>query len=164
MWNFKGNLWNSMQNVIPNILNDAYLRALRFKSTKVFVKQSPDLLVWHQTVHYYDLEQGGIYKMRTSSQIFSTALQNSMLYENHIFQWMGKIFLRNFKDLKFHTKYITHTLKDGCFIPRWKNLGALVFYELVIIFLMVPQVDEVHDGNIQPYGHYDVNPQVTMKT
>ena len=33
---------------------------------------------------------------------------------NHIFQSMGKIFSVGFKSypLKFHTKYLTHTLKD----------------------------------------------------
>ena len=51
-----------------------------------------------------------------------------MLYENHIFQCMGKIFRVEFQrvPLKFHTKYLTHTytkylthkLKDLDFIEE----------------------------------------------
>ena len=42
------------------------------------------------------------------------ALRISMLYKSHIFQCMGKIFCVEFQrvPLKFHTKYLTHTLKD----------------------------------------------------
>ena len=50
------------------------------------------------------------------------ALKISMLYKNHIFQCMGKIFYVEFQryPLKFHTKYLTHTLKDVDFIHNWK--------------------------------------------
>ena len=50
------------------------------------------------------------------------ALKISMLYKNHIFQCVGKIFCVEFQrePLKFHTKYLTHTLKDVDFIQRWK--------------------------------------------
>ena len=39
----------------------------------------------------------------------------------HIFQCMGKIFCVEFQrvPLKFHTKCLTHTLKDAIFIQRW---------------------------------------------
>ena len=37
----------------------------------------------------------------------------NMLYKNHIFQCMGKVFC---VELKFHMKYFTHTLKDVIFI------------------------------------------------
>ena len=44
-------------------------------------------------------------------------------YENkiHIFQCMGKIFCVEFQryPLKFHTKYLTHTLKDMIFMQFW---------------------------------------------
>ena len=41
-----------------------------------------------------------------------------MLYENQIFQRMGKIFCVEFQrvPLQFHTKYLTHTLKELDFI------------------------------------------------
>ena len=50
------------------------------------------------------------------------ALKISMLYKNHIFQCMGKIFCVEFQryPLKFHTKYLTHTLKDVDFVHNWK--------------------------------------------
>ena len=49
-------------------------------------------------------------------------LKISMLYKSHIFQCMGKIFCVEFQrvPLKFHTKYLTHTLKDVDFIHIWK--------------------------------------------
>ena len=42
------------------------------------------------------------------------ALKFSKLYKNRIFQCMGKIFGVEFQRglLKFHTKYLTNTLKD----------------------------------------------------
>ena len=50
------------------------------------------------------------------------ALKISILYKNHIFQCMGKIFYAEFQrlPLKFHTKYLTRILKDEDFIHRWK--------------------------------------------
>ena len=46
------------------------------------------------------------------------ALKISILYKNEIFQCMGKIFCVEFQrfPLKFHTKYLIHTLKDDDFI------------------------------------------------
>ena len=42
----------------------------------------------------------------------------SVSYKNHIFQHMGKVFCVEFQrfPLKFHTKYLTHTLKHVDFI------------------------------------------------
>ena len=49
------------------------------------------------------------------------ALKISILYENEIFQCMGNIFCVEFQrfHLKFHTKYLTHTLKKH---PRGRCL------------------------------------------
>ena len=49
------------------------------------------------------------------------ALKIPMLYKNRIFQCMSKIFCVEFQrvPLKFHTKYLTHALKDVNFIHRW---------------------------------------------
>ena len=46
------------------------------------------------------------------------ALKISILYKNEISQCMEKIFCVEFQrfPLKFHTKYLTHTLKDDDFI------------------------------------------------
>ena len=53
-------------------------------------------------------------------------LKISMLYKNHTFQCMGKIFCVEFQmvPLKFHTKYLTYTLKDVGFIHRWKFMSS----------------------------------------
>ena len=50
------------------------------------------------------------------------ALKISILHKNCIFQCMGKIFCVEFQryPLKYHTKYLTHTLKYVYFIHRWK--------------------------------------------
>ena len=49
------------------------------------------------------------------------ALKISMFHKRFIFQCMGKIFCAEFQryPLKFHTKYLTHTLKDMNFIQHW---------------------------------------------
>ena len=49
------------------------------------------------------------------------ALKFSTSYKNHILQCMGKIFCVEFQrfPLKFHIKYLTHTLEDLYFI-QWK--------------------------------------------
>ena len=47
VWNFKGTLWNSTQNILPIhwkiwfLYNMEILRALRFKSSEVFLKRPP---------------------------------------------------------------------------------------------------------------------------
>ena len=48
------------------------------------------------------------------------ALKISMFHKRFIFQCMGKIFCVEFQryPLKFHTKYLTHTLKDMTFIQH----------------------------------------------
>ena len=50
------------------------------------------------------------------------ALKISMFHKRFIFQCMGKIFCVEFQryPLKFHTKYLSHTLKDIDFIHRWR--------------------------------------------
>ena len=60
-----------------------------------------------------------------------------MLYKNHIFQCIGKIFCVEFQrvPLKFHTKYLTHTLKYVEFIHRWKCKSSKI-YELISVFAM----------------------------
>ena len=49
------------------------------------------------------------------------ALKLSPVNKMQIFQCMGKIFCVEFQrePLKFHTKYLTHTLKDAIFKQRW---------------------------------------------
>ena len=79
---------------------------------------------------------GGRFK-NTYELLNLRALKISKLHKNYIFQCMGKIFCVEFQrvPLKFHTKYLTHTLKDvdlrahKCFwnaplyVQWWPNYG-----------------------------------------
>ena len=58
----------------------------------------------------------------------SISSYNSISYKNHIFKCMLKIFCVEFQryPLKFHSKYLTHTLKDVCFL-RFEKLRAFTF-------------------------------------
>ena len=62
-----------------------------------------------------------------------------MLYKNHIFQSMGQIFCVEFQryPLKFHTKYLTHTLKDVDFIHNRKYKSSYI-QELKSVFETPP--------------------------
>ena len=64
--------------------------------------------------------QGGRFK-NTYELLNLRALKISLVNKIHIFQCMGKIFCVEFQryPLKFHTKYLTHTLKDTIFIQHW---------------------------------------------
>ena len=70
---------------------------------------------------------GGRFK-NTYELLNLRALKISKLHKNHIFQCMGKIFCVEFQrvPLKFHTKYLTHTLKDVDFIHIWKFNSSLI--------------------------------------
>ena len=62
-------------------------------------------------------------RFTNSYEILNLRVLNiSMLYKNQIFQRMGKIFCVEFQrvPLKFHTKYLTHTMRDEDFIHSWK--------------------------------------------
>ena len=60
---------------------------------------------------------GGRFK-NTYELLNQRALKFSYVNKIHIFQCMGKIFCVEFQryPLKFHTKYLTHTLKDMIFM------------------------------------------------
>ena len=70
---------------------------------------------------------GGRFK-NTYGLLNLRALKFSPVNKIYIFQCIGKIFYVEFQryPLKFHTKYLTHTLKDMIFIQHW-NLRALRF-------------------------------------
>ena len=63
--------------------------------------------------HCWGCHPGGRFK-NTYELLNLRALKISVLYKNHIFQCMGKIFCVEFQrvHLKFHTKFLAHTLKD----------------------------------------------------
>ena len=66
------------------------------------------------------LGPGGRFK-NTYELLNQRALKFSYVNKIHIFQCMGKIFCVEFQryPLKFHTKYLTHTLKDMIFMQFW---------------------------------------------
>ena len=78
------------------------------------------------------------------------ALKISTLYKNRIFQCMSKIFSVEFQRylLKFHTKYLTHTLKDEHFIHE--NLSVLRFYKC---FWNTPDLTNVTYRVLQRNSH-----------
>ena len=73
------------------------------------------------TTEWHGRAPGGRFK-NTYELLNLRALKISKLHKNHIFQCVGKIFCVEFQKvpLKFHTKYLTHTLKDVDFIHIWK--------------------------------------------
>ena len=79
-----------------------------------------DLYIWAPEV-YEHKGPGGRFK-NTYELLNLRARKISTLYKNRIFQCMGKIICVEFQryPLKFHTKYLTHTLKDVDFIHSWK--------------------------------------------
>ena len=64
---------------------------------------------------------GGRFK-KTCELLSLRALKFSPVNKMHIFQWMVKIFCVYFQrvPLKFHTKYLTHTLKNVIFYTTLK--------------------------------------------
>ena len=68
----------------------------------------------------YHMGPGGRFK-NTYELLNQRALKFSYVNKIHIFQCMGKIFCVEFQryPLKFHTKYLTHTLKDMIFMQFW---------------------------------------------
>ena len=75
--------------------------------------------MWH--ILKVEMTPGGRFN-NTYELLNLRALKISKLHKNHIFQCMDKIFCVEFQrvPLKFHTKYLTHTLKDVDFIHIWK--------------------------------------------
>ena len=68
-------------------------------------------------------DRGGGGRFKNTYELLNLrALKISKLLKKYIFQYMGKIFCVEFQrvPLKFHTKYLTHTLKDVDFIHIWK--------------------------------------------
>ena len=87
----------------------------------------PKILSWSLLANIYHSGPGGRFK-NTYELLNLRALKISKLHKNHIFQCMGKIFCVEFQrvPLKFHTKYLTHTLKDVDFIHIWKFKSSLI--------------------------------------
>ena len=78
------------------------------------------LMVNTGIVDIYTWSPGGRFK-NTYELLNLRALKFQYVNKIHIFQCMGKIFCVEFQryPLKFHTKYLTHTLKDMIFMQFW---------------------------------------------
>ena len=77
--------------------------------------------IWsHPMTFVLHSSAGGRFK-KTYELLNLRALKISPVNKIHIFQCMSKIFCVEFQryPLKFHTKYLTHTLKDTIFIQHW---------------------------------------------
>ena len=91
-----------------------------------------DVVIWMFSIQYCVIldsvimgphcinSSGGRFK-NTYELLNLRALKFSYVNKIHIFQCMGKIFCVEFQryPLKFHTKYLTHTLKDMIFMQFW---------------------------------------------
>ena len=96
-----------------------------FKKTIANLNQN--IKIYFQKMHFKMLSAkwwpfwpGGHFK-NTYELLYLRALLISILYKHKIFQCMSKIFCVEFQrfSLKFHTKYLTHTLKDDNLIQCW---------------------------------------------
>ena len=91
------------------------------KDCKLFASHL--LIIWSLWINRENIScvSGGRFK-NTYELLNQRALKFSYVNKIHIFQCMGKIFCVEFQryPLKFHSKYLTHTLKDVHFIHRWK--------------------------------------------
>ena len=92
-----------------------------------YVREAHSKGTLKRIVTCYIHHPGGRFK-NTYELLNLRALKISKLHKNHIFQCMGKIFCVEFQrvPLKFHTKYLTHTLKDVDFIHIWKFKSSLI--------------------------------------
>ena len=103
----------------PQFVNKMFCKQpMPFKS---LTRASIILLSWHPKAYSPMIPSGGRFK-NTYELLNLRALKISKLHKNHILQCMGKIFCVEFQrvPLKFHTKYLAHTLKDVDFIHIWK--------------------------------------------
>ena len=132
LWNLAGTLAAVLSRCLSNFkvmqlfkLSILWLRDYMKSYDKVYhwiLKQGPCLCItglqhilckWH-TVVKVPLHRGPGWHFRNAYEFVNLRSLKFSLYENCIFQCMGKIFCVEFQryPLKFHTKFLTHTLKD----------------------------------------------------
>ena len=92
--------------------------------TKIIIKSLSAVLTHKTSKMSFKIDDSYRNLKKISGGRFKNAYEllnlRALKIENHIFQCMGKIFCVEFQrvPLKFHTKYLTHTLKDVDFIHR----------------------------------------------
>ena len=79
----------------------------------------------------------------------------SLINKLHIFQCIGKIFCVEFQrvPLKFHTKYLTHTLKDTILYKVPRLTSSYVFLKSPPCTYMAPETGH-HCRCRCPYSHW----------
>ena len=124
------------------------------------------LLKWHEAIRFNRCIHAGkfwlVFIFNDTYELINLAAPKfSLVNKLHIFQCMGKLFYVELQ--KFHTKYLTHTLKETIFFSI-ENLGALKFYELVNVFEMphTPGVWETEPSLCSPV--YFICAQYTHRT
>ena len=149
MWNFKRNLWNSAQNILPIhwkihfSCNIEVLRALRFKSSYAFLKHPPD---HHQPGHYvlasHDWDEGGlqhwnlrVVMMTQLCQLWSQVAPDVMVTSTSITASADKIGIMRPCD--------DHSLKDdiNSFLVRWCCMAMLIWVEIGSSYCLMIQAN-----------------------
>ena len=109
-----GHYWDYYPGA-PSLSEDTYCNSFEDQALIDFIYGYPNLK--------WDVQTGGHFK-NTYELLNPRALKFSPVDKIYIFQCMDKIFCVELQryPLKFHIKYLTHTLKDMIFIHRnFKN-------------------------------------------
>ena len=113
------------RRIVSCLSSTAWLQATPHKDSYGVLFQ---VICW--LMYYERIQQGTCQKRLRARKI-------SLTNQLHLFQCMGKIFCVEFqrKPLKFHTKYLTHVLKDTIFKQCWKFKSSQI-YEPVCLALV----------------------------
>ena len=146
MWNFKGYLWNSTQNILPIhwkmwiLFTGENLRALRFKSSLVFLKRPPgstfaqnfpQAITWANV----DLSSKGLYVIyqilisseviiHLSPQYVFRGYTCNIFTESHKGQWRNLIYhtSESQNDIACNTHMFLNALRPrDAYIRRYSN-------------------------------------------
>ena len=98
MWNFKGYLWNSTQNILPIhwkmwfLYNIEILRALRFKSSYSFLKRPPEIstVSWTQRQGWFLVNRNDDWNIFTRTTL-NWALPSIGIHIAIYVQWLTKV-------------------------------------------------------------------------
>ena len=134
MWNFKGTLWNSTQNILPThwktwfLYNIEILRALRFKSSYAFLKRPPGgchnmkmTSYQYWDCHYYN---GNPYTCKGVLIYFYIYISPWVIVCMHIFRWECPTWQGDYN-------------ADNFRIPHLHGAGSLSLIYLMTILFMI---------------------------
>ena len=107
--------------MVIDAYTDGFVQACSISSALAEdILQSYTKLSKYDSAYQADIGPGGRFK-NTYELLNLRALKFSPVNKIHIFQCMGMIFCVEFQryPLKFHSKYLTHSLKDVTFMQHW---------------------------------------------